>query len=313
MPVRNERATIDAAVGSALAQDGPSVEVIVADGMSDDGTREALHRIASADRRVRVIDNPGQTTSRALNAGLARARGKYWVRLDGHSIWPPRYVEGLVSHIGSRRCDAAGAVVRGRGDSAFGRAVAAAHDSRFGMGNARQHYASRISYIDHVSHGAYRVDITREIGGFDEGLVRNQDYDFDYRYRQTGARILIDPNVTFERRVRETPAALARQYYEYGYWKYRVLRRHPASLHWRWLAPPSLVFTLATGLFLAWTRPGRRLLGVTAASYGSVLALGAAVLGRRTGRRIAARIPLGLATMHLAWGAGFLHALVRHR
>jgi GT2 family glycosyltransferase len=218
-----------------------------------------------------------------------------------------------VSRIRSRQCEAAGAVVRGRGETAFGQAVAAAQDSRFGIGNARHHYATSASYIDHVAQGAYRVDISREIGGFDPTLIRNQDYDFDYRYRQTGARILIDPSVSFERRVRETPLALARQFHEYGYWKFLVLRRHPTSLHLRWLAPPSLVALLVAGVLLAWTRRGRRVLGLTLAAYGSVIGLGAAMLGRRTGPRVAARIPLGLATMHLSWGAGFLRALLRRR
>jgi len=314
MPVRNERATISAALDSALAQVVQAeFEVVVADGQSDDGTRELIEKRAVTDRRLRVVDNPACKTPQGLNAALAAARGRYWVRLDGHSLAPPDYVERLVRHIRDGRCDAAGGVVRGLGSSAFGRAVAVAHDSRFGIGNARHHYATEVSFIDHVSHGAYRVDLSRAIGGFDEDLVRNQDYDFDFRYREAGGRIIVDPEATFERRVRETPRALARQFHEYGYWKAIVIRRHPRSFHLRWLAPPALVATLATGALFRRSPVGRRLASVTATVYGSFVAVGAVSLGRRVGMRLVPHAALGLATMHLAWGSGFLRGAARIR
>jgi glycosyltransferase involved in cell wall biosynthesis len=313
MPVLNEGATIAAAMDSVLRQNGGAAfEVVVADGGSDDGTRAVLERLADADRRLNIIENPAGNTARGLNLALAAARGKYWVRIDGHSEVPPDYVERLVDHLRSGKADAAGAIVRGLGETPFGRAVAVAHDSHFGVGDSRHHHATKLCSVDHVSHGAYRVDLSRAIGGFDEALVRNQDYDFDYRYRRAGARIVLDPSIAFTRRVRETPSTLARQYHEYGYWKSVVLRRHPKSLHLRWLVPPALVLALVAGTLLAPTRPGRRLLALTTASYGGFVLIGSVSLSRRSGRSCV-RVALALTIMHVAWGAGFLRGCPKRR
>jgi glycosyltransferase involved in cell wall biosynthesis len=314
MPARNEAPTIRAAIDSVLRQQGDTtLEVIVAEGGSDDGTRAVLEGIACADRRVRIVDNPDGITARGLNLALDAARGNYWVRVDCHSEVPPDYAVRLVEHLRAGTAEAAGAVVRGFGETAFGRAVAAAHDSRFGIGNSLHHHTTRQRFVDHVSHGAYRTDLSRRIGGFDPGLIRNQDYDFDYRYGLAGGRIMLDPTITFSRRVRETPGALARQYHDYGYWKSVVLRRHPRSLHLRWLAPPALVSALVTGALLSPTRRGRLLLGVTAASYGGFVMVGAAALSRRSGGPRALDVALALTTMHLAWGAGFLRGCLHPR
>ncbi len=311
MVVHNEEHTIDAALDSALAQvTGQRLEVVVADGSSDDGTRRILDARAAVEPRMRVVDNPGRTTPKGLNTALREARGEYWVRLDGHSRFTPSYVETLMALLREGRCEAAGGVVRAVGESPFGRAVALVQSSRFGVGNAGHHYARSSRWVDHVSHGAYRLDISRAIGGFDETLLRNQDYDFDYRYRQTGARVLLEPAVTFERAVRETPRALARQQFEYGFWKYVVLRRHPDSLHLRWLAPPALVTALAGGTVLAWTWAGRRLLLASLGSYGALVSVAAARLG---GGADAWRVASALTIVHLAWGSGFAWAALTCR
>jgi glycosyltransferase involved in cell wall biosynthesis len=312
MLVRDERATIAQALDSVLAQNGgSSFEVVIADGGSTDGTRALVETRAAADDRVRIIENPSGETARGLNAALVAARGEYWVRVDGHSEIPPHYAELLVEHIRSGRAAAAGAIVRGAGHSRFGRAAAVALDSHFGIGDSHHHHATERRYVDHVTHGAYRIDLSRMIGGFDAALVRNQDYDFDYRYRLTGAEILLDPSVTFKRRVRETPLGLWRQFHEYGYWKSVVLRRHPRSLHLRWLVPPALVSSLVGGTLLGRTRRGRRVLLLTSAAYGSFLGLATITLTRRNQPTRADQIALALATMHLSWGTGFLRGCLR--
>ncbi|HZQ57305.1 MAG TPA: glycosyltransferase family 2 protein [Acidimicrobiales bacterium] len=314
MPVRNEASTIAIALASALLQQTTfPFEVVIADGVSDDGTRAIIDEVAEGDPRVRVVDNPERGTPQALNVALAAARGTFWVRLDGHSVVPPDYVDRLVGHLRAGECEAAGGVVRALGDTAFGKAVAGAHDSRFGIGNARHHYATETSEIDHIAHGAYRVDVSRQIGGFDTELVRNQDFDFDFRYRATGARMMIDPGVEFHRRVRETPRSLAKQFYQYGYWKYVVLRRHPASLHVRWLVPPALVTALVGATLMSWTRAGRLLLVVTASAYAAVLLAGSVTIGRRVGFGLAPRAAVGLAIMHLSWGTGFVRSALVER
>jgi glycosyltransferase involved in cell wall biosynthesis len=311
VPARNEVATIDRTLRSVLAQDfDGALEIVVADGRSSDGTREAVERLATEDPRIRLVENPAGETPAALNAALAVARGRWLVRIDGHSRVPPDYVRRLVDHLRSGACDGVGGRKLAVGRGAFGRAVAAAHGSRFGIGDSRYHFDGRPEYVDHVPFGAYATERARRIGGWEERFRRNQDFEFDWRYVEAGGRLLLDPGIEVEWNVRETPAALARQYFEYGSWRCRTLARHPRSLHVRWLAPPVLATALVAGAGLSWTRPGRLALGAVGSAYLGFVAVGAAQLARRTGvhRRHAA---LALACMHVPWGAGFALSAVR--
>jgi succinoglycan biosynthesis protein ExoA len=311
MPVRNERRSIEAALDAALAQDlDRAFEVVVADGMSDDGTREVLERRARDDPRLRVIENPARRTPSGLNAALDAARGRFVIRLDGHTFAPPDYATRLLVHLEGGEWDAAGGIKRAVGSGPFGRAVAAAHSSPFGVGNARHHYASRPGPIDHIPHGAYDLALARRIGGFSEDLVRNQDYDFDRRFAVAGGRILFDPTISLDWQVRSTPRALASQYAQYGYWKFEVLRRHPRSLNVRWLAPPSLVAGLAASALVSPWRPARRALPALALSYGAFVLLGGCSAARRAGPASRGLTGAALATMQLAWGAGFLASAI---
>jgi succinoglycan biosynthesis protein ExoA len=311
MPVRNEAAGIEGALDSVLEQelDG-SLEVVVADGRSTDGTAEILASRAGADERIRVVDNPARGIPQGLNAALAAARGRYLVRLDGHSTMEPSYVRGLVRHLRSGSCEAVGGRVEAVGRGPFGRAVAAAHGSRFGIGNASHHYRASPGFIDHVSFGAYETERLRALGGWDERFARNEDYELNFRFRAAGGRILLDPSVRSLWRVRETITGLARQYFDYGFWRLRTLAAHPSSLSVRWLVPPALVLSLLAGAALAWTTPGLVFLAAVVLAYALFLMVGALGLGHRIGPRLVAHALVALAVMHLSWGAGFLASAV---
>ena len=307
MPVRNEAASLDAALASVCSQasDAP-FEVVVVDDHSTDSTRSIIERWVAKDERVRLVSSPRRGIPQALNCGLETARGRYLVRVDGHSIVPPNYVQALLDHIRSGACEGVGGHKRAVGQGPFGRAVAAAHGSRFGIGDSKYHYSHRQELVDHIPFGAYVTERARAIGGWDEELRTNEDYDFDFRYQQAGGRLLFDPAIVVDWRVRETPARLTHQYYAYGRGKFRTLVRHPSSLHLRWLAPPTLVASLAAGILLSRTTPGRVFLTVVGSSYALFLVVGATILGSRVGMRLAPHAALALGTMHLSWGTGFL-------
>ncbi len=307
MPVRNEAASLDATLVSVCSQaTDASIEVIVVDDHSTDSSRSIVERWAARDGRVRLVSSPRRGISHALNCGLEAARGRYLVRVDGHSIIPPGYVQALLDHIRSDACEGAGGRKRAVGQGPFGRAVAVAHSSRFGIGDSKYHHSQRQELVDHIPFGAYVTELAHAIGGWDEELKTNEDYDFDFRYQQAGGRLLLDPAIVVDWRVRETPDRLARQYYAYGRGKFTTLVRHPSSLHLRWLAPPMLVSSLAAGILLSRTTPGRVLLAVVGGSYALFLTAGAAMLGLRVGVRLAPRVALALGIMHLFWGSGFL-------
>jgi succinoglycan biosynthesis protein ExoA len=307
MPVHNEAATLDATLASVCSQasDAP-FEVLVVDDHSTDSTRSIIERRAAQDERVRLVINQRRGAANALNSGLEAARGRYLVRVDGHSIIPPNYVQALSDHMRSGACEGAGGQKRAVGEGPFGRAVAVAHGSRFGIGDSKYHYSQRQELVDHIPFGAYVTERARAIGGWDEGLRPNEDYDFDFRYQKAGGRLLFDPAIVFDWRVRDTPARLAHQYYTYGRGKFRTLVRHPSSLHLRWLVPPLLVASLATGLLFSRTTLGRRFLAVVGGSYALFLVVGAATLSSRVGMRLAPHAALALGIMHLYWGTGFL-------
>jgi succinoglycan biosynthesis protein ExoA len=177
MPVRNEAASLDATLASVCSQaTDASFEVIVVDDHSTDSTRSIIERWGTQDQRVRLVNSPRRGISQALNSGLEAARGRYLVRVDGHSIIPPNYVQALLE--------------RAVGEGPFGRAVAAAHGSRFGIGDSKYHYSQRQELVDHIPFGAYVTERARAIGGWDEELRPNEDYDFDFRY-QLPAKLLL--------------------------------------------------------------------------------------------------------------------------
>jgi glycosyltransferase involved in cell wall biosynthesis len=312
MPIRNEARGIEEALESVFSQDlDVPFEVVVAEGRSTDGTREVLSAIASREPRLRVVDNPKRGIAAGLNAGLAAARGRFLVRMDGHARMLPGYVGILVDHLRTGNAEVAGGRIDAVGKGAFGRAVAAAHGSRFAIGNAAHHYRTEPALIDHVSFGAYRTELAREIGGWDESFARNEDYEFNRRIRLAGGRILIDPHARGEWDVRETPLALARQYFSYGFWKVRSLARHPGSLRLRWLAPPLLVLGLIALGALAPT-VGVWPLAILSAAYVTFLLVGAGALARSLGIRSIPFTFVALATIHLAWGAGFVAGTFAH-
>jgi succinoglycan biosynthesis protein ExoA len=310
MPVRNERDTIERALRAVLAESGQvSLEVVVVDGMSDDGTRQVVERLSRAHPFLRLVDNPSGGTPQGLNIGLMEARGRYVVRVDGHTIAPPGYIPAMVGHLREGRAEAAGGRQQAVGDGRFGRAVAAVHGSAFGIGSGRHHHASGVEYSDHVTQGAYVTSLCLAVGGFDERFVRNQDCEFDLRFQAAGGRLLVDGSVAYRWHVREAPRALARQYFQYGFWRCRTAFLHPGSVRLRWLAAPSLVAALAVGLALAWSAPGRALLSVVALLYLTALVIGSVSVARRSDPRLVAHVAVAIGIIHLSWGLGFLTSI----
>jgi hypothetical protein len=197
-------------------------------------------------------------------------------------------------------------------ESAFGRAVALATSSPFGVGGARFHYSAREEWVDTVYMGAWRREVFERVGIFDEEMVRNQDDELSYRIREQGGRILLDPSIRSRYYPRTTPRSLWRQYFQYGYWKVRVMQKHPLQMRPRQFAPPLLTAALAgLGLaapFAAWARAG---LALVAGAYLVANLAASAWSARRADTGSALWLPGAFAILHLSYGAGFLAGLLR--
>jgi glycosyltransferase involved in cell wall biosynthesis len=316
VPVRNEGEHIRATVAAILGQDYPAdrFEVIFADGRSTDATRSVLEDVASREPRLVVVDNPGRIVSTGLNAALRVARGDIVVRVDGHTEIAQDYVRACVDALERTGADNAGGRMTAVGVGAFGRAVAAATSSPFGVGGARFHYSDREEWVDTVYLGAWPRAVFARIGLFDEELVRNQDDEFNYRMRAAGGRILLTPAVKSRYTVRGTARSLFSQYFQYGFWKVRVLQKHAAQMRPRQFVPPSFVLALVATSVLALGMPATPAarLPVLFLLMAYLFAVAAAVAAE-TRRQSANPVLLALVfpILHVAYGAGFLVGLVR--
>ena len=315
MPVRNEAAFIGTSLGAVLAQDYPHdrLEVLVADGMSSDATRDAIVGVAARvpGIPVKVLDNPRGIVATGLNEALRHAKGKVLVRVDGHTVIAADYVKECVEALESGATNVGGRMVA-TGEGTFGRAVALATSSRFGVGGARFHYSTKKEWVDTIYMGCWRRETFDRVGGFDEELIRNQDDEFNYRLRARGGKILLSPRIRSHYFNRSTVRSLWRQYFQYGYWKVRVMQKHPSQMSLRHFVPAAFVSALVTSGLAALAMPGARIAFIgLAAIYAGACLLVSAVGLRRAGPGPLLLLPVAFATLHLAYGAGFLFGLLR--
>ena len=313
IPMRNEAGHLAACLEAVLDQEYPrdKLEVIVVDGESDDGTAEMAKGYAQRDPRVRVASNPGRIVPTAMNIGIRVARGDVIARVDGHTRIAPDYVRIGVETLRRTGADNVGGPMHAVGGGWFGDAVATATSSRFGIGSYF-HFGTAEREVDTVYMGMWPRSVFERVGLFDEEFVRNQDDEFNYRLRKAGGRIVLTPAMRSWYQNRQSVAGLARQYYQYGMWKVRVLQKHPRQMSWRHFVPPALVLALGTLAVMSGLFPPARGAGqALALVYGVAVLAVSAVHSARRGAAAWLATALAFATIHLAWGAGFLAGLVQ--
>ena len=251
VPCYNEEATIQLLLESISRQTYPitDLEVILADGMSTDRTRlkVAVFQEANPDLKIKIVDNPKRIIPAALNAGLRVAQGEIVVRLDGHSMPYPDYVEQCVADLQLGQGDNVGGVweIRPGNETWLANSIAVAAAHPLGVGDARYRLVSRAGAVDTVPFGSFKRQLFERIGEFDETLLTNEDYEFNSRIRKQGGTIWLDPAIRSVYFARSNLGELARQYWRYGFWKSRMLRRYPETLRWRQALPPLFVLGVA--------------------------------------------------------------------
>lgn len=319
MAIRNEENYIERCLTAILDQDlpGSQFEVLIADGCSTDRTREKIAVVASRYPKttVAVFDNPGKIVSTGLNTVLQHVNGEYIVRVDGHTIIAPDYVRNCVAALETSGADNVGGRMDAYGRTPFAAAVALATSSPYGVGGARFHYSQDSEWVDTVYLGAWPRSVFQRLGGFDEEQVRNQDDEFNYRLREAGGKILLVPAIRSVYYNRGTPATLWKQYFQYGYWKVRVMQKHPRQMQIRQFVPPAFVLGWAALLLGSLIHP---LIAVTGATllclylvgcFTAALRCGALEQGVAQVLRTAAVFPI----LHVSYGCGFFRGLVKFR
>jgi cellulose synthase/poly-beta-1,6-N-acetylglucosamine synthase-like glycosyltransferase len=315
MPVRNEAQFIERGLRAVLGQDYPPerMEVIVADGMSDDGTREVVRSLAERHPNLRLLDNPGKIVSTGLNLALREATGEIIVRVDGHCKIAPDYVSRSVRCLEEEEADGVGGPIETIGDSRTARAIALAMSSRFGVGgSAFRTIKDRRMFVETVAFPAYTRRAIERAGPFDEELVRNQDDEYNYRLCKLGGRLLLAPEIRSRYYSRSNFRSLWRQYFQYGYWKVRVMQKHPRQMRLRQFAPPLFVLSLTVALMVApFSTLGAPALALLLTTY-TLLNLAASVIALRNEKvELLPLLLLAHPTLHLSYGAGFLVGLAR--
>lgn len=314
MPVRNETLFIERSLAAVLRQTYPKelLEVVVADGMSTDATRETIKRLACNTKiGIHIVDNPRQIAPSGLNRALEKARGEIIVRVDGHCEIEPDYVENCVSLLQSGKADGVGGPIETIGEDLRSQAIASAMSSRFGVGgSAFRTIDDREMYADTVAFPGYTRVIIDKAGPFNEELVRNQDDEYNYRIRELGGKILLSPAIRSRYFSRSTFRSLWRQYFQYGYWKVRVFQLHPRQMRSRQFVPFIFVTSLILlAIFSLFSSIGRWILAAEALAY--LLAnVGAAIINAKARLSLIPLLSASFLILHISYGFGSLVGLI---
>ena len=320
VPVRNEARFIRSTLEQLLGQDYPAdrFEIIVADGQSDDGTPAIVRDIAAMHPNVRLMENTARRSSAGRNLGFRHGRGDVFLVIDGHCHIPSRDLLAQVA-----RCfQESGADCLGRpqhldppGISSFQSAVALARASWLGHGGGSLIYGNAAGFASPVSNGAaYTRAVFERVGYVDETFDACEDVEFNWRVEQAGPRCFTSPRLMVRYYPRESLGGLWRQVVRYGQGRYRLYKKHPATLSLSTLAPPAFVLGMAAcvlaGLLagvaghspVAWTACAQPLV------YSTVVLAEALRIGTGQGFAVLRHLPVIFPAIHAGLGAGFLSA-----
>lgn len=318
IPCYNEQETIASLLTAIYHQTYPLqlIEVIVADGMSNDNTLRVIESFIAdhPELTLRIVKNPERVIPKALNRAIDAAQGEIIVRLDAHSLPSEDYIAKCVAALEQKLGENVGGLweIEGGAQTWIARSIAVAAAHPLGVGDARYRVGGKAQYVETVPFGAFWKSLFERIGKFNENLLTNEDYEFNTRIRMSGGKIWFDPAIRTKYFARKNLGELARQYWRYGYWKAKMLQIYPKTLRWRQLLPPlfvlSLLILLVLSLFIS---PARYALLFIVGAYLLVLfGIGFQQAFRRKQIYLFVGLPLSMATMHLAWGTAFLWSIV---
>jgi glycosyltransferase involved in cell wall biosynthesis len=318
LPIRNEEDFIARCLAAVLQQDysADRMEVLIADGMSTDATREQIVLIArqNVNASVRIVNNPHKIVATGFNLALAEAKGDVIVRVDGHTLIERDYIRQCVDALERSGADNVGGRMKPVGHTLLGQAVALATSSPFGVGGGRFHYSDQEEWVDTVYMGAWRRDAFDRFGMFDEEFVRNQDDEFNYRTVSMQGKILLSPKIRSLYFNRSTLGSLWRQYYEYGFYKVRVMQKHPRQMRLGQFAPLALIVGLMFGFVVGLLVDSVfNIFLALLASYVGATLLASISLARELRWRQILLLPIVFAVLHFGYGFGFMVGLIKFR
>lgn len=317
VPCYNEAETIHLLLEALLKQSYPinDLEVVISDAMSEDNTRTKIQEFSQKNPvlKVVVVDNPKRTIPSGVNAAAQAAKGKFLVRMDAHSVPDKNYIHESVRLLKENVAENVGGVweIQAGENTCIARAIAASASHPLGAGDALYRIANKAAYVETVPYGAFSKATFEKVGRFDETLLANEDYEFNTRIRLSGGRIWLDPRIRCKYYARKNLQQLAKQYWRYGFWKYKMLKRYPKTLRWRQAIPP--VFTFGILLFTilsTFSEFARIILASGFGLYISVLAIFSIMEALKRKDICYLKMIFALMVMHFCWGSGFLYSVL---
>jgi len=315
IPCRNEHGFIENCLASIVKQDYPKdkLEVLVLDGMSDDGTRELVQAHANCHPFIKLLDNPRRITPCALNLGIKSSTGQIIMVAGAHATYEKDYISKCASHLSSETVDGVGGLckVRPQEDRLVANSIACVLSSSFGAGNAYYRIGSKKKrYVDTLFGACYKKEVFDTVGLFDEDMVRTQDSEFNARLTANGGRILLVPELTLYYYARDSLLKLWKTNFQYGYFKALASKKIGRILALRQLVPPLFVGSLIISLMLSLLyKPFLWLFVVVLGSYITTNLLFSLKFAIKKSAPYFFVLPLVFATIHVSWGLGFLKGI----
>ncbi|MGK0714525.1 glycosyltransferase family 2 protein [Leucobacter sp. W1153] len=314
MPVLNEEEHLEAAVRTILAQQyAGDKEIVLALGPSTDRSSEIADRLAAADPRVRLVDNPGRDIPIGLNLAIAASQFPIIVRVDAHSELVPEYTSAGIAALRREGAANVGGVMQAAGRTTVQRAIAAGYNSPYGLGGGAYHGDGTPGPAESAYLGIFRREAIEAVGGYDPEIRRGEDWELNLRIRRAGGIVWFDPSLRVTYWPRASLPDLARQFFATGAWRAVLVRRYPRAHPWRFFVPGTLVLGLSTSAIvlilqgfglLPWT--WWSMVHVLPITYLGAVAFAATKLPALRGARERLLGGSVLATMHVSWGVGFL-------
>jgi succinoglycan biosynthesis protein ExoA len=306
MPVRNEQHHLAQAVESVLSQRYlGKLEVILAVGPSVDQTKQVAQDLAASQSNIKLIDNPKGLTTAGLNLAIGLSNSDVIVRVDAHSELAPGYISRGVEILRESGSVLVGGVMSAVGETALQKAVAFGYGSRLGLGGGSYHIGGKAEEAESAYLGIFDAKALKAVGGYDEKIIRGEDWDLSQRLKLAGGKVWFSPELVVQYWPRSNIKALAWQFYSTGVWRGELTRRSPAKASIRYFIPPAALLVMVDLVILALVGviPQQALI-IPIALYILVLSFAGAtakqldVLGRLS---ILVAVPI----MHLSWASGF--------
>ena len=308
VPCLNEAEYIDRVVNGLLAEAGDlDLGIVVVDGGSRDGTREAVEQIAERDSRVVLLDNPRGIQSAALNEAVRRfGQGvRFLIRIDAHAEYPPDYCARLVSTQIATAADSVVVAMRTKGETCFQRAAAVAQNSLLGNGGASHRSGRRGGWVEHGHHALMTLTAFCAVGGYDESFSHNEDAELDVRLREAGFRIFLTGEAPVVYYPRRSVSALFLQYFNIGRGRARNFMKHRNGAKLRHL----VLVVVAPTLLLLFLAPFASIFAFPALAWGALCIGYGLLLGIRSYDPCAMASGLAAMTTQAGWSFGFLAQL----